>query len=275
MAISYNNKRAEGSFFFTPDCEPYYNMALDEWLFAQIINDRSDSSANLRLYSWRNPGITIGYNQKVEMALDQDNLDCDIPVIRRITGGRAIYHDSSEITFSLSMKTDILPEKSRSLSAVNSLVSETIVEILVSCGINAEWRRHSGHESRPIAKNNQVSACFDSVSRYEITAEGRKVAGIAQRRIGSVIIQQGSIKINGISDYPAVRQRGNANAKPKCNAESKILSINEMKKPFIRSFSGLMLINFVENKLTVNRFSELSESVSFMSQNPLSCREFV
>ena len=96
-------------FVFEPESDPYFNMACDNALFSVLSRRSAEVTAILRLYSWKIPAITIGYNQDVSKALDLTRVEDGLPVIRRITGGRAIYHDRSEITFSLTARMDRLP----------------------------------------------------------------------------------------------------------------------------------------------------------------------
>ncbi|MCX6825705.1 MAG: hypothetical protein NTV06_00355 [candidate division Zixibacteria bacterium] len=119
-----------GYYYFTPNFDPYLNMAVDEWLFDSICRHTVHCRAALRLYSWLFPAITIGYNQDFSEITSKEYLDEQLPVIRRITGGRAIYHEPSEITFSLSAGLDIFPAEARTMSCTTGLISESKVELL-------------------------------------------------------------------------------------------------------------------------------------------------
>ncbi len=274
MPDSENNMKPIGNYFYTPGGNVYYNMAFDEWLFGAVIGHKLASSALLRLYSWNKPGITIGYNQKVEKALDQSRLNPEVPVVRRITGGRAIYHDPGEITFSLSLDINLLATEARSLSAVNTMISMTVVNILKRKNIDAEWSRYnSGTFLSGQAKSE--TACFDSVSRYEITANGQKIAGGAQRRIGSALIHQGSIKINGITDAPAVGQRGDRGFQSGINIRGKAFTIADFRGEFQNEFSKSLGIEFNESALFEEHLADLSECAFNVSKNPLEKREIV
>ncbi|PKK84727.1 MAG: hypothetical protein CVT49_00815 [candidate division Zixibacteria bacterium HGW-Zixibacteria-1] len=196
-----------GKYYITPDGDPYGNMALDEWAFRQVSDGRGRIPAILRLYTWNKGAITFGYNQKLERAVDFSLLDKETPVIRRITGGRAIYHDPTELTFSLALDTNILSKQLRSLSATNSLISDALVELFLRLGRSANWLGHSDSEFAGGSKG-RLKSCFSSVSKFEVIDGRNKIAGGAQRHIGDFLIHQGSIKINGVSNCPAVAQEG-------------------------------------------------------------------
>ena len=181
-------------------------MALDEWALEKVRSGSGGVSAILRLYTWNKGAITFGYNQKLEKAVDFSLVDGGTAVIRRVTGGRAIYHDPTELTFSLVLDVTSLPSKSRSLSATNGLISDALVEILGRFGHNTNWLDRSNQEFQE-GLRGRMKSCFSSVSKFEVVNGHSKIAGGAQRRLGDYLIHQGSIKINGVSDYPAVGQK--------------------------------------------------------------------
>ncbi|MEW5923910.1 MAG: hypothetical protein AB1746_07985 [Candidatus Zixiibacteriota bacterium] len=197
---------AAGKFYITPNGDAYTNMALDEWALEKVRGRSGDIPAILRIYTWNKGAITFGYNQKLEKAVDLALVDDGTAVIRRITGGRAIYHDPTELTFSLVLDINSLPSKARSLSATNRLISDALVEILARFGHSADWLDRSDRGFQESLHANMKS-CFGSVSKYEVIDGHGKIAGGAQRRLGDYLVHQGSIKINGISEYPAIGQK--------------------------------------------------------------------
>ena len=78
---------------------PCRNMALDEALL------QTPGPPTLRLYGWSPPGLSLGYFQA---ASDFEAVPGDHVVVRRITGGGAIYH-ADEITFALTADANVLP----------------------------------------------------------------------------------------------------------------------------------------------------------------------
>lgn len=195
----------DGAFYIHPGADPLFNMGFDNWIFKQLQTESGFPKAILRLYSWKRPAVTVGYNQKIEQVIDWRKLDESIPVIRRITGGRAIYHDDSEITFTLAADLDIFAEDFRSLSQTNSLISKTMVEILAKIGVISEWSRKSDSTFKKM-NGNMSKSCFNSFSKYEILSDSNKIIAGAQRRKGRYFIHQGSIKINGVGNCPAIGQ---------------------------------------------------------------------
>jgi lipoate-protein ligase A len=193
---------AKAVFFCHYAGSPFFNTAFDEWLLQRAVSE--PAFVSLRLYTWQPGAITFGFNQKKELALDFSSV-LDTPVIRRITGGRAIYHDPGEITYSIAVNTCNLDNAklNGSLSGTSSAIAEALTRFLASLGIRSQYlRRSSSKDPKPIFSH--TSPCFDSVARYEIVARTRKIVASAQRRIGGTFLQHGSIKVNGIAPHPAL-----------------------------------------------------------------------
>lgn len=182
--------------------DPHYNMAFDEWMFGKALSEAG--SRFLRLYTWSRPAITFGFNQTYERAFDHSRLG-DVPAIRRVTGGRALLHDPSELTYSLAINTDgnagaALVGAGSQLSAG---IGQALVDFLKSIDIQCECvRRSSSQNSHPAFFHK--APCFASVARYEIVQGNRKVVASAQRCLERTVFQHGSIKVSGVASHPAV-----------------------------------------------------------------------
>jgi lipoate-protein ligase A len=204
--IFMTNSDAQNAIYFVDyNCDAYFAMAFDEWLFAKLRNQEWTAGIILRLYTWKSGAVTLGYNQDPYKAIDFTLMSQETPVIRRVTGGRAIYHDPSEFTISLIANLEKLRSEQNSFTTLNRLASESIVDSLDHLGIKADWSRNSPRSfSRGTISNRK--SCFNSVTRYEISGGKSKIAGFAQKRTGNFAIIQGSLKIQGVSPYPAIGQ---------------------------------------------------------------------
>ncbi|HVP06944.1 MAG TPA: hypothetical protein VMS71_03805, partial [Candidatus Acidoferrum sp.] len=182
--------------------DPYFNMAFDEWMLRQAMH--RPEAVYLRLYSWMPGAITFGYNQRFERAIDASKLG-DTPVIRRVTGGRAIYHDPSEITYAIASNADskAVQALSGSTSEVSARIAEALALFLSRLRIDAEYvRQSSAQNSRPDFFH--AAPCFASLARYELVAGERKVVASAQKRLGNAFLQHGAIKLNGVVSHGAL-----------------------------------------------------------------------
>ncbi len=162
----------------------FFNMALDEAISEAV--RQKISPPTLRLYQWDKPSLSIGYFQKISDIETEYCTKNNFPVVRRLTGGRAILHDS-ELTYSFSSLNG--PSLfNDNLMNNYSVISNALVSGLKLNGINAinSFKR----KKSPTLKN---PACFRSVSYGEITVNGKKIIGSAQKRFNNGFMQHGSI----------------------------------------------------------------------------------
>jgi lipoate-protein ligase A len=158
-------------------CEGAENMAVDEAIFRAACCGFAPPT--LRLYEWKLPTLSIGYQQKAEPFESWDG-----PMVRRITGGRAVLHHM-ELTYSI-----VCGSKNRlfrsGIQGAYSTISKCIARALGDFGVKATFS--------PIRRDRGKSDfCFHTPSRYEILVGGRKIVGSAQRRFKDGFLQHGSI----------------------------------------------------------------------------------
>jgi lipoate-protein ligase A len=103
---------------------PSFNLAAEEYLF----NRRGESF----FFLYRNdPCVIIGSNQAVVNEVDQDYcIEHDIRIIRRISGGGAVYHDRGNLNYSL------LQDKTEAPLSAHFL--EPVVAVLRALSVPAE-----------------------------------------------------------------------------------------------------------------------------------------
>lgn len=196
--------------------DAFTNMAIDE-----AILHHSKIPA-LRLYQWRPKAVSIGYNQNIQKEINLDYCrENNIDVVRRITGGKAVFHDN-ELTYSF-----ISPENLELLpkDVVESyrIIANALVISLKKIGINANIKKINERIKTPI--------CLNSSNWYELAANNKKISGSAQRRFNGKVLQHGSILLE--FDYEKNELIFNSdNAMDNINnLKKRITSIkNELKK---------------------------------------------
>jgi lipoate-protein ligase A len=215
--------------------DPFFNMAFDEMMLDFVLK-RPDVIL-LRLYTWAPGTITIGLNQEMERALDVSRLG-STPLIRRVTGGRAVYHDPSELTYAVAVN----PEGSGleawrgSISDVYLYLAQALQSYLETLGVRSRVVRSASEPARsPAASARQP--CFASAARYELLAAGGKVVASAQRRIGHALLQHGSIKLDGVAIHVALE--GMATSDQKLQPLGK-RQFDQMADRFLRTWETVL-----------------------------------
>lgn len=138
----------------------------------------------LRLYTWNPASITLGTSQKPAI-LDLDACRHEgIPVVKRFTGGAAVLH-KDDLTYAFFWPAAAEPaykpiDLRRKFQDV-FLASFADFGITARPCANARWRMPAS------------AICFHGQAASEITIDGRKVAGNAQRITRRGIFQHGSI----------------------------------------------------------------------------------
>lgn len=162
-----------------------HNMAVDEALTETV---RASGVPVLRLYGWSPPCLSFGRNQPARGHFDADSLGrVGIEIVRRPTGGRAVLHDR-ELTYAVVAPDRLLGTPRNAYRAIN----EVLVRALERIGASAEI--HTAPDSPGPALDTEP--CFADPADGELVAEGRKVVGSAQVRLGGVILQHGSIPLS-------------------------------------------------------------------------------
>lgn len=173
-----------------------WNMAADEALF-RAAEEGLTNGPVLRLYAWDPPCLSIGYHQRLGDTCDERYCArAGFEVVRRPTGGKAVLHDE-EVTYSVTGRQDLAPFCGLSLMDTYGLIAQALAAGLRTLGLHASCTRRG----RPISPEGG-SPCFLLPSEKEITVEGRKVVGSAQRRGERAFLQHGAIPLR--LDYEAL-----------------------------------------------------------------------
>jgi lipoate-protein ligase A len=164
------------------------NMAMDEALLDSVAED--PSAAALRTYGWIEPTLSLGYFQRVAEAEAEPRWR-GVPLVRRPTGGGAIWHDR-ELTYAL-----IVP-RTHPLAATPAdlyrAVHEAIAEVLRRRGVPAGRRGGDGDVGEN--QRHRPFLCFTDRDPEDIVSRGLKILGSAQRRRSGAVLQHGSLLLS-------------------------------------------------------------------------------
>ena len=138
--------------------DPYFNIAAEEY----FLKHRSEDYFILYINS---PSIIIGKNQN---ALSEINIDYvrknKIPVVRRLSGGGAVYHSHGNLNFSF-----IINDSKNNLMNFKKFTTP-IIEVLKSLSVNAE-----------------------NTGRNDLVIEGKKFSGNAQFKSKNRFLHHGTL----------------------------------------------------------------------------------
>lgn len=137
--------------------DPYFNLASEEYLLK--------IKGGYYFYLWINePAVIVGVNQntmqEVNLSFTEDN---GIKVVRRMTGGGAVYHDLNNICYTVIAPYEADADNYKKFTA-------PVIEYLNSLGVKAEL---SG--------------------RNDITVDGKKISGNAQTIFNGRIMHHGTL----------------------------------------------------------------------------------
>jgi lipoate-protein ligase A len=171
------------TFFTDPPRDGPANMAIDGALL-----EAAGGQGVLRLYRWSPATLSLGYFQKYD---DPQRL-CDpqlsrLPVVRRCTGGGAIVH-ADELTYSLVLPLDHPLAGSRPADLYHWMHAR-IAEAIASLGAADVRARGPGGAT---ARGGEF-LCFAAHASFDLMAGQDKLAGSAQRRTRSGLLQHGSV----------------------------------------------------------------------------------
>jgi lipoate---protein ligase len=148
--------------------DPRINLAIEEYALKNL-----DINETYLLFYINEPSIIIGKNQNSVEEINTEYVESNgIHVVRRLSGGGAVYHDLGNLNYSFITKDD-------GNSFHNFLkFTEPVIAALKQMGVNAEL---SG--------------------RNDILAEGRKISGNAQFSTRGRMFTHGTLLFNSEMDH--------------------------------------------------------------------------
>ncbi len=148
----------EKFYFITHDNHnPYFNLASEEYLLKQ--------KDGFYIYLWVNaPAVIVGINQNAVQEVNLGYAEKNgIKVVRRLTGGGAVYHDLNNVCYT------VIAKRSESENMYKKFCTP-VINALKDFGITAEF-----------------------TGRNDITVDGKKISGTAQTVYGNRVMHHGTL----------------------------------------------------------------------------------
>lgn len=146
-----------------PSTDPHYNLALEEYVLKYL-----DPNEDFIMLWQDRPSIIIGRNQNTIEEINSEYVKANnIPVVRRLSGGGAVYHDSGNLNFTFIVRSD------QDRVSNYKKFTKPVIDALNQLGVPAEF---SG--------------------RNDITIEGKKFSGNAQYYYKDRLLHHGTLLYN-------------------------------------------------------------------------------
>ncbi|HET8622469.1 MAG TPA: hypothetical protein VFM14_02810 [Gemmatimonadales bacterium] len=159
----------------------FMNMAIDSSLLALA---ESDGVGILRLYRWAPACVSFGRHEPVARRYDRARFrTLGVDAVRRPTGGRAVWHDA-ELTYAVAAPLGMLGTLQESCRRIHAMLRDALLLL----GVDAALAPRP-----PLAAGLPRGRCFDAATGGEVLVGERKVAGSAQLRTGTALLQHGSL----------------------------------------------------------------------------------
>ncbi|SAM02354.1 hypothetical protein [Absidia glauca] len=145
--------------------DPYTNLAIEEWLL------RSTDPKRYILFLWRNRNcVVVGRNQNPFQECNlQFMKNNNIPLVRRRSGGGAVYHDMGN-----SIYTIYMPREAFSRRANAELVSRALQQLDIPASVN---------------------------ERHDIVVDNQKVSGSAYKIISARAYHHGTMLVDANTSF--------------------------------------------------------------------------
>ena len=146
-----------------------YTAAADEAIL--IARNEGVAPSTLHFYRRDAPAVSIGYFQKTRECVDLEAAAAEnVSLVRRMSGGSAIYTDSGQLIYSLTVDSSEVPGTEEEAF---ERVCRALIDALSMLGIEATHHRPN-----------------------DVLVRGRKISGSAQVRRGSIVALHGTILVD-------------------------------------------------------------------------------
>jgi lipoate---protein ligase len=221
--------------------DPAYTAAADEaMLLARHENIVPDT---IHLYRRDRPTVSLGYFERVEEAVDLAVAQSrGVQLVRRVSGGSAIFTDPGQIIYCVIVDRGAVPESPNETFA---LVCSGLVNALARLGLKAEFK--------PV---------------NDVLVNKRKISGSAQTRKLDVVLQHGTLMVDTDFDlmFEVLRTKKKERSKDSVTSLSRELGsappLTEVKEAMVEGFASVFGAEVVKGVLTHYEERKIEELVA-------------
>jgi len=198
--------------------DPHYNLAFEEYVFKNLNSDED------YVLLWRNgPSIIVGKNQNTVEEINMDFVkENNINVVRRVTGGGAVYHDLGNLNFSFISKAE--SNEKIDFKTYNIPIIKALEKLGVECDLSG---------------------------RNDLVIDGKKFSGIAQSISKGRVLNHGTLLFDSELDVLSKAlnvKRDKMESKGIKSVSSRVINIKAYVKEDVDvlEFKNLLLKNIFE-----------------------------
>ncbi len=234
--------------------DPQRSAACDEAIL--LARQRRMVPNTLHLYRRARPTVSLGYFENAEEVLDMDAVRSHgVDLVRRLSGGSAVYTDPGQIIYAVVVDSEMVPESPNETFA---LICGGVIKALDLLGVKADFK--------PI---------------NDVLVNRRKISGSAQIRKAGVVLQHGTLMVDTNFDamFDVLKMRKTGRSKDSVTSLAKELgeapSMERVKHALIEGFSstfGVIIERGVLTHFEERKIEELVETKYGLAEYTLKTR---
>lgn len=195
----------------------------------------------LHLYRRDGPTVSLGHFEKAGSCLDMEEIKkLGVRVVRRFSGGSAIYTDPDQLIYTIIVDHRSVPESPQETFRI---LCGGIIAGLEELGVEAEFK--------PI---------------NDVLVAGRKISGSAQIRKGGVVLQHGTLLVRLDRERMFAVLRSSKRDRSSMTSLAEVLpvppSMERAKEALVRGFSRTLGCAMERGELTVREQEQVERLVA-------------
>lgn len=163
-----------------------FQMATDA-----VLADSRPENPILRFYLWEPFAISLGKHQPEKLMNKTACRDAQIDVVRRPTGGRAIFH-AEELTYAAILPSDH-PIAEGGTQRIHERISRALAAGLQKLDLDVTLEPEIPDLRSHYEDSTGSFPCFSTSTQNELQIDGKKMVGSAQRKFSHAVLLHGSI----------------------------------------------------------------------------------
>ena len=232
-----------------------FNTALDMVLLESVGN--SESNPAIVLTEWK-PTVSLGNSQNYFLDVDEEACKKNnVQVIRRRSGGQAVFLDENYFVFSVIAKPDMFP---RDLTLLRKWFCNLVVELLHDYDIPAEFYRPDN-----VVIRNENNFKTIGNSGQVITNKSVVVHGSVRHSLKNLDVMLDVLKVNGQKLQPYEGEIKNILSD--VTRYNKEIKKDDLKIAFLNNFARKYSAKYIQDDLKDSEIEKINALAENLTEN--------